>query len=318
MVAGNNEQVYFLQPETDGANVIRAIKSDGQIIDTQLTAANISRHLNKPQLRGTIRAMTAIPGGKILLYYAGTDSSESLASLLVYNTDNGELQTIVNTTELAEQTGLGILLDIAEVQIVFTGEAFWFWFSHVDANVFLRIDARDMQNIKPKLQRSFDKLYTDEGPLKITSRDTLFGDYAGGLWLIRENSNSLLRLSTTGQAFPERNQKNRNFSPLPPIALSERNQQNQPLMLHFYPTDDLRTPDEAIQLIDNQKLAYPVFEVTGGKQDVIIDRNRFIIRSGFPLHALRLSNWLPVPNSNDLISYDAMSGEIFRIIFRFE
>jgi hypothetical protein len=84
--------------------------------------------------------------------------------------------------------------------------------------------------------------------------------------------------------------------------------------IYFLPKPDLTPGDFSLPALQSDETRYPalLYIAPDGRQ--MLDRDRLLVRPAFPTHALRITTWLIDPATGDLIAYDEMSGEIFRIV----
>ncbi|MBC7783402.1 MAG: hypothetical protein H7144_06135 [Burkholderiales bacterium] len=312
LAIGARGQVYMLQPDTGDDAAVKVITSSGDVISTGLTPAAIAKALNQPTARGAMRGMVAVPGGRLLVYYSGTERAASLASLILYDPATDRITIVASSGDLAAASEMGLLLDLSRAQLVRAGASVWLWLRHVDGSAFLKIDAQQLEVERPRLSKPFNAVTENGERFKFRDEDVLFGDTDGSLRIMRPGT-GVLRIDSDGKIAPEPPPRDRPRSSVPSLLLREDARQPGTRRLHFYPIEELPSAGEISPLADGDALRYPAFGIITESAERVYDRDSIIIRHGFPLHALRINNWLSDTNAGNVIAYDAMSGEVFSL-----
>ncbi|HEY0007840.1 MAG TPA: hypothetical protein VGB55_03865, partial [Tepidisphaeraceae bacterium] len=312
LAAGSGGRVFFSQPNANAA--VQSLGNDGKVRPTALTAENVAQRLGKPAGDGRVQAFATLDNGDLLAYFQGIARRESLACLVLYQPSSDNLRVLATPEELATASKLGSAIDLAEVQMVRAGQSIWLWLRTFDQSIFLQIDTRQLSGDSLRLARPFTQLKTDGQPFRFARDDTLFGQLDGTLHLLRRSSGELWSIGRDGVALPIAPVPDTPQRSVPPLLVRDDATEQRKRWLHFFPFDNFSL-DTGVPGVLGNEVRYPALRLEFDGQQHHLDRDALQTRPAFPLHALRLTNWIVEPATNDVIAYDAMSGEIFRIIF---
>ena len=303
------ERVIAHQPDVDHGRVLTVIGSDG--------VRSLTVGLGQPGVdeRGAAnfeaRAVAAAPGGEVLLYVAPLGRAD-VGGIWRWRPGNEPARRVIAARDVADASGLGTLLPLAEVQMAAAGSDVWVMLRGPDAAAYCRLDARRL-DAAPRLARAFDAVRDSAAPLAVERQDSWSGRADGALTLFRPSRGQAWRVDATGRATtltaPESDavdalpQNERTTPTAPPLDVRAN---DRPQVLRFYPDAPRFAP------LPGGGVRYPALVLGSGKDETVIGRDALLVRPGFPVYGLRLTAWC-VDAAGSVVTYDAMSGEIFRL-----
>jgi hypothetical protein len=306
-------RIYVCQPDADSS--VRFIEGSEPKY-TSLTPARVAQLVGDSEAKGTLRALTSMPSGELLVYYSGSTRRQSASSLLLFDPIKETLKVAATAQQLAEVTKMGPSLDLADAQLERAGSTIWFLLRHVDQTALFALDARQIGSGDLSSWRLIRTLRTDEGVVAIAKEDRLFGQLDGSAWLLRPTTGEVWQLNAEGRAYVSKLPANRPRTSVVPITLPPTaTRKAQRLM--FYPFEDL--PPDPLMSPDIREFdltRYPAFLLSTKDTEFVIEREAINTRPAYPTYAMRLTAWALDPGGDGVVAYDGMSGEIVRIRLR--
>lgn len=309
------DRVIAHQPDVDHGRVMQVLGGDAvRTLTVGLGSAGVDEN---GRANFEIRAAAAAANGEALLYVVPLGRAD-VGGLWRWRPGGEAARRVIADRDVAQVTGIGPQLPLAEVQMAAAGGDVWVLLRTPDAAVACRLDARRLDN-GPRLVRAFDRVTDGGATLRVERQDVwsgrpdggIGGGPGGGLTLFRPSGGEAWRVDAAGQATgltaaetgETPTQSPRPIATVPPldVLVGGRSQ-----VLRFYP-DAPRTPDQPAE-----EVRYPLLLIGGGKDEVVIDRDALRVRPVFPVHGLRLTAWC-VDAAGYVMGYDAMSGEVFRL-----
>jgi hypothetical protein len=306
-------RIYVCQPDADSS--VRILEGTEPKY-TSLTPARVAQLLGDSEAKGTLRAMTAMPSGELLVYYSGSTRRQSASSLLLFDPIKDTLKVAASAEQLAEVTKMGVSLDLADAQLERAGGTIWVLLRHVDQTALFAIDARQIGSGDVTSWRPIRSLRADDGIVAIAKDDRLFGQLDGSAWLLRPATGELWQLSTEGRAYASKLPPNRPRTSVVPISLPPTSTRKAQRLM-FYPFEDL--PADPLTSPDVREFdftRYPAFVLSAKDTEFVIERDAINTRPAYPTYAMRFTSWALDPTGDGVVAYDAMSGEIVRIRLR--
>ncbi len=314
LLAWVNGRLFFHQPDANPELGLQLLEATGEVRSTQLTPARVGELLNAPFDRPVLRAIAALSDGRLVAYFNGTSRLKSLSCLVLFDPTSGDIRLIAAPQDLADVSGMGLTIDLADAQLERAETTIWLCLTHTDRSVFLRIDARAVATGDTRVIRAFDSLKTGDETMRALPHDRLSGQQDGSLWLLRPSTGDLWRISRDGQAFASKEIDGRPKLTVSPISLPDATGGSNKLTIQFYAMPDVMTLPTEGPTLSSDGTRYPALLFQTAKDKLLIDRDNIVIRPAFPTYALRFTHWVADPATGDLIAYDAMSGEVFRIV----
>jgi hypothetical protein len=317
LTAGQETTLYARRPgavvlQTGGDSAVRVIGGGRDVQTLPLSAERLRQTIGSPDGTPTIVTIAVLPGGSLVLATSGASRQRSLASLQVYDIASDRLTLLSTAAELASASGLGDSLDIADLQLAAAGQVVWLWLRQPDRSVLLQYDARQLESGVARAGRPFTQWTWDDQPLRI-GQAVLTGRVDGGFWLLESGAkgtaSKLWQIDAQGAAVPADWPVDAPAPTVPPLPLGDGPDAPQ---LYFFGRP--RDTDASQPIGGARHERYPVLEIRGrGKTLTRFDREAIVVRPTFPLHALRLTAWCRDAQTGDVIAYDRLSGEVFRI-----
>lgn len=320
LAAGVGGVTYVAQVTDDAQERIRAIDNAGRVRETTLNGSRLAEAMGLPQAPASLRAMTALPNGNLLLYVNGFSRRRALTSLWLWNPATDALRQIATEEDLANASGMGPSVELADATLTRADGSVWLVLRHVDATRCLQLDVHDLTTRgSTRLARPFEQLRDSESgdPVRLAADDVVFGRGDGTLWLLRREEGLLRRIGSDGRLHPA-DPPPADRPPLlaPPLDLDDPRLVTQPAaqrQVLFLPNVGVPADAFATASLSTEPMRrYPAFVFTGPRQ-TFIERDEITARPTFPVHALRITSWCIDPNSGLIHAYDAMSGELLRV-----
>ena len=329
IASGGGGNVYVTQvPRTEGkrhtSQCVRVISNTGQsAADLPLRWQRFASVLGEPTAVVSIRGLTTLSNGDLVLAVNGSTRARSLISLWVYNPRTDVLRLVADAKGLTEASGMGASLALADAEVVRAGRYVWVCLRTVDETVFLRIDTRELGAEKgPRLARPFQRLRLDKQTVTLLPDDRLAGYDDGTLWVLRQQPNDLYRISTDGRLLIENRPADLSPMLVPPLRATRIRPDGTEFVqiLSAYSNEAPLAPGAPSVLPPGRIAAiqYPAFEsaienAPPGVKPTMLDRAAIKARPTFPLHALRITAWCMNPTTGEITLYDDMSGEVMRM-----
>lgn len=297
LAAFRNSAAFAFQADVENARALHV-----------LTAAQASAVRLALPGDADVRAVVALGRDDWLLYVADA-GREAVGGLYRLAGATAQPRQVLETRDIERASGMGTLLALADVQMARAGSDVWVMLRSPDQTAFCRLDPARLLAGDPRLTRAFDTVWVRETPLLIEPGDRWTGRADGGLDLFRPTTGETWRVDSAGRATLQKTPDDRPRPTVAPLALTPLTLKKEgPAMLSFYPE---RPHTAAV----GAAVRYPAFVIRRGRADVVIDRDAIDIRPGFPAYALRITAWCVEPATGDVLAYDAMSGEVFRLTF---
>lgn len=313
LLAMASGRIYYHQPDVDPLSPLRALTPAGETIDTALSPQRVADLIGITDALPSLRAFDTLADGKLLAYFSGTSRRASMASLVLFDPATHALTLIASPQQLAVASGMGLLLDLADAQLVRAGSTIWLRLANVDQTAFLQLDARAVATGEARLIRPFRSLRVDETTLDVLSTDRFSGQPDGMLSMLRPLTGQRWRISLEGQAFVAEAPTTLTHPSVAPL-FDVGNSPGRETVIHFLPKPDLIPGDFSKPSLQSDDTRYPALLYITSEERKMLDRDHLLVRPAFPTHALRITAWLIDPGTGDLIAYDEMSGEVFRIV----
>lgn len=309
----SNGRLFYHQPDADPDLGLQILEPNGQSRTTDLTPQRVADLLKLPTSKPVLRSILALPDGRLLAYFNGTERTQSLCSLVLYDPMNQDLQLLAGAETLAGISEMGLLLDLADAQLVRFGSTVWLCLIHSDRSVFLQFDARKLVSGTVRLAKAFQDLKLDDTPFRLKPGDQLSGQSDETVWLFRPSTSELWQIHQDGKLVPVTGVEHRGtltVYPLSPGRIPAWRGVQRVWFIASIP----RTADLTIRpILDDDITRYPILIYESEKESLRIERDDWIVRQGFPVYAIRVTRWVVDPTSGDILAYDGMSGEVFRL-----
>ena len=297
--------------------------ADQQLRDLPLQPARFASALGEPTAVVSIRGLTTLSNGDLVLAVNGSTRVKLLMGIWIYNPRTDALRELFNESALREVSGMGASLTLADAEVVRAGRYVWVCLRTVDETVFLRIDTRELGAEKgPRLARPFQRLRLDKQTVTLLPDDRLAGYDDGTLWVLRQQPNDLYRISTDGRLLIENRPADLSPMLVPPLRATRIRPDGTEFVqiLSAYSNEALLVIGAPGVLPPGRIAAiqYPAFEsvienAPPGVKPTMLDRAAIKARPTFPLHALRITAWCMNPTTGEITLYDDMSGEVMRM-----
>lgn len=307
-------RLFFHQPDATPELGLRMYDSTGETRLTQLTPGRVADLLGAPEGKPVLRAMTTLSDGRVVAYFNGASRTKSLSCLVLYDPASQETSVVSSPQELASVSGMGLTLDLADARLFRAGTTIWLCLVHSDQSEFLRLDARAVAAGTGRIARAFRGLRLEQGELRVEPDDKLGAQPDGTLWMLRPPTGELWRINRDGQAFADKQPENRPRLTALPLVAGDGVSRADVTRIWFFPAPAMTVDQLARPVFADDSTRYPAIVFESGKKQLVVHRDRLIIRPAFPVYALRFTNWVLDPSSNDMFAYDAMSGEVFRLV----
>jgi hypothetical protein len=288
--------VYAFQPDTKADQPLHILTSGRSAVVSPSVPVG-----------GELRAVAPLGRDDLLLYVAATGRS-SVGGIyrVAAGAGAGEPRRVIDTATVERASGMGTLLALADVQMVGAGGDVWLILRHPDQTAFCRFDVAQFLAGTPRLGRPFERVTVDGQAIGIDPGDRWTGRADGGLDLFRPTTGESWRVDAFGRASPLVTlSEDRPRPTAPPLTLGRGTSR----VLQFFP----KPPPSATAA--EEAVRYPALVISDGATERVIESDAIDVRPGFPVHALRITAWCVEPLTGDVIAYDAMSGEVFRLTF---
>jgi hypothetical protein len=307
-------RLFYHQPDATPELGLRMLDTTGETRITQLTPARVADLLGVPEGKPVLRAFAALSDGRIIGYFNGTHRARSLSCLVLYDPATQNVSLVSPPEELASVSGMGLTLDLADARVLRAGTTIWLCLVHSDQSEFLRLDARAVAAGTGRLARAFRSLRVEEGELRLMPDDKLAAQPDGTMWMFRPATGELWRINRDGEAFAGKQPENRPRLTTMPLVVSDGVSRADATRIWFFPAPRINPDQVTRPVFADDETRYPAIVYDSEKQQRTIERDQLIIRPAFPAYALRFTNWILDPSTADIIAYDAMSGEVFRLV----
>jgi hypothetical protein len=233
---------------------------------------------------------------------------------VLYDPAAQNISVVASPRELASVSGMGLTLDLADARLIRAGSTIWLCLVHSDQSEFLRLDARAVGAGTARLARAFRSLRVEEGELRVSPEDKLSAQPDGTLWLLRPSTGELWRVNRDGAAFAGKQPEDRPRLVNPPLITGDGITRADATRIWFFAAPHVEVDQIARPVFADDDTRYPALLYESDTSQKVIERDQLRIRPAFPVYALRFTNWLLDPVTGDIIAYDAMSGEVFRLV----
>lgn len=307
-------RLFFHQPDATPELGLRMLDATGETHLTRLTPGRVADLLGAPEGRPVLRAIATLTDGRVLAYFNGASRTKSLSCLVLYDPAAEEASLVASPRELASVSGMGLTLDLADARLLRAGSTIWLCLAHSDESEFLTLDARAVGAGTGRVVRAFRELRTEDGRLRMLPNDRLAAQPDGTLLLLRPGSGELWRINRDGEAFAGKQPAQRPALSTVPLVSGDGISRSDATRIWFFPAPHM-SPEQMIRpVFDDDETRYPAILYESEKSARTIERDALSIRPAFPVYALRITHWILDPATNDIIAYDAMSGEVFRMV----
>lgn len=284
---------------------------------TELTPAKVAELLGLPGAKPVLRAFTTTSDGRIVAYFNGTERLRSLCSLVLYDPVKQDLSLLADAETLAKVSEMGLMLDLADGQLVRSGSILWLCLIHADQSVVLQIDARRLVTGTVRLARAFRSPKLGHASFQFKPGDRLSGQPDETVWLIRPNTGELWRINRDGEVLPVSAPEHRGTLTVYPLSVTNIPALPGVRRIWFMASLPRTADPTARPILDDDITRYPILIYESETESLRVERDRWLVRQGFPVYAIRLTEWVVDPGNGDLLAYDRMSGEVFRLIRTF-
>ena len=263
-----------------------------------------------------VTSVATTPSGTIILLTTGTRGDRSLLGLWAYQPGTVNVKLLAGAGELKDASTIGDALDLADGQLIANDTDGWLYLQGIDHAVIFHLDIRQIEAGEPaRLATPFQHMTLASGqPFALQRGDRLFNSPEGKPAILRPSDGSLWEIQSSGAVTELPRDALKPPLQIPPLTLRDPRSIDRSMQLRFY--NDIAAPVDLLNPPDVESTTrYPQFVLTGGARPESFDRDALHLRPGFPTYALRLTAWCTDRATNDVIAYDAMSGEVLRIKF---
>lgn len=302
--------VFFVQESVDGQDVVFICGRSGVPRATRLTSSAILDAMGLSRTgSGAIQSLACDRDGSLHFYFRGGHARQSAVCYGRYFPQDEKLQILAGTKHLAESTGMGASLGVANGTVLCWESTLWLWVRHSDAFALFQFSLHDLPNkSEMKLPVPLPAVLISGGTLQLTRDDydlaaapdkslVLLDRYLGLLW----------RIDSTGSATPSHT-----VLGLPSMVSNPAAYPDGTIAMMFCPSDPLEPHGEQNMAPAKLRTSYPALvSLRNGKLDAI-GRQDLSAPGSFPLHAMQVSRFCYEPGNDSWIAYDQSSGELLR------
>lgn len=306
-------RLFYHQPDADPESGLRVLEPNGQSRTTELTPSKVAELLGIPGAKPVLRTITTLNNGQVVAYFNGTERTKSLCSLVLYDPVKQDVSLLAGPETLVRESEMGLTLDLADAQLIRSGSTVWLCLIHADQSVVLQLDARRLVSGTVRLAKAFRTLKLNDAPFRLKPGDRINGQPDETVWLIRPMTGELWQINRDGELLPVSPPEHGGVMTVYPLCPGPIPELFGVKRIWFIASLPRTADPTARPTLDGDITLYPVLIYESESESLRVERDRWIVRQGFPLYAVRLTEWVVDPISTDILAYDRMSGEVFRL-----